>query len=201
MDLKDRENNIILSTAYLPPLSYVSAMQTAENCFIENQETYQRQSYRNRTNIYSPNGKLALIIPVKAKNHSKIKEVEIDYSTNWQIQHWRGISTAYKNSAFFFHYEERFLPFYKEKKQRFLLDFNMDLLHEIIRIFKLEVPIHFTENFEKNYLLAKDCRNSIHPKKETSLTLPQYFQVFHDKHSFIKDLSIIDYLFNMGPQF
>ena len=85
--------------------------------------------------------------------------------------------------------------------QRFLLDFNMDLLHEIISIFKLEVPIHFTEIFEKKYLHAKDYRNSIHPKKETSLALPQYFQVFQDKHSFIKDLSIIDYLFNMGPQF
>jgi hypothetical protein len=201
MDLKDQENNIILSTAYLPPLSYVKAMQTAENCFIENQETYQRQSYRNRTHIYSPNGKLALIIPVKAKNHSKIDEVEIDYSTNWQMQHWRSITAAYSNAAFFIHYEERLSRFFKEKKQRFLLDFNMNILHELNAIFGIHTPIKYTENFEKNYSIAKDFRNSIHPKKQTALSLPEYFQVFQDKHSFIKDLSIIDYLFNMGPQF
>ncbi len=199
MDLKAQKDTMILSTAYFPPISYFMAMQNAEEIHIENKETYERQSYRNRANIYSPNGKLALIIPVKAKNHSKIDEVEIDYSTNWQMQHWRGITAAYSNAAFFIHYEEKLSRFFIEKKHRLLIDFNMDILQELTAIFGIETSIKYTGNYEKVYTTAKDLRNSIHPKKQAALNLPPYFQVFQEKHGFMEDLSIIDYLFNMGP--
>jgi len=95
-------------------------------------------------------------------------------------------------------YEDEFSIFY-EKKFPFLFDYNEQLLQFILKSLKLKIEIKYTDSYEANYPDLVDLRTSINPKKETDFDQKTYFQVFEDRKGFIKNLSIIDLLFNQGP--
>ena len=197
-----KQTPILLSTAYLPPLTYFVKIINCNNIVIEHFETYPKQTYRNRCEIYSANGMLSLTIPVIKPNgnHTLTKDIEISNVNNWQKIHWRAIESAYSSSPFFMYYRDLFYPFY-EKKYKYLLDFNNSLLELILKILKIAVNINTTLKFEKQPNDTKDMRNAIHPKKATDAyfeQMPFYTQVFHDKYGFLSNLSIIDLLFNEG---
>ncbi|MEO6304205.1 MAG: WbqC family protein [Bacteroidia bacterium] len=194
----------LLSSAYWPNLHYFYYLLNSDTVTIESQENYHKQSYRNRTQILAANGKLDLSIPVKKLNTKElIKDIEISYSENWQINHWRAITSAYKNSPYFEFFEEDLNYFYS-KEFKFLIEYNTEQLKLIFKLLKLKKEVFFTNAFEKepNYL---DLRNSIHPKIEfkedanvsTRLEIP-YYQTFESKFPFHPNLSILDLLFNKG---
>ena len=110
-------DNYYLSTAYLPPVAYVKVISGSSATFIEKFENYQKQSYRNRCYIYSANGPLPLIIPiVRGGDDRKIDTIRIDYSKEWQKQHWRAIFSAYNTSPFFDYYKDDIYPFYWRRR-------------------------------------------------------------------------------------
>lgn len=196
------DTNLVLPSFYLPPINAVSAIHAHRgNLIIEKFEHFPKQTYRNRAAIYSPNGKLDLIIPVVkgAKVHTVIKDVRISYESNWQRLHWLSLQTSYRRSAYFEFYEDYFAPFYS-KKYDFLFDFNLELLQQLLQLLKIKKEVMLTDSYKKEYVDAADLRDSIHPKKtfEKSDT-KTYFQVFEPKHGFFPNLSIIDLLFNQGP--
>ncbi|MDQ3191592.1 MAG: WbqC family protein [Bacteroidota bacterium] len=193
------QNTCYLSTAYLAPVSYYVCLANFNDVFIENHETFAKQSYRNRCGIYTANGVLNLSIPVNAANHSLIKEVKIDNSKNWQRQHWRSIMSAYNASPFFIYYDYELQPFY-EKSFNYLLDFNNEIQQKLLSLLNFSVKITPTSDFEKSLNKDLDFRQLIHPKKNSLFNLQEYNQVFNDKHGFIPDLSILDLLFNQGPE-
>jgi len=205
--LKSRENRVILSTAYLPPVEYISAIYNSSGTVIEQCERFQKQSYRSRCHIYSASGLLALTIPVsRAQGHYlPIREMRIDYSAKWQQEHWRAIVSAYRTSPFFEYYEDDFAPFY-HKRYEFLFDFNTELLTMILSLMGVKCNIEYTQEFLHEYSSRDvlDMREVIHPKREpfnynTGKKSGQYFQVFAHKHGFISNLSSADLLFNEGP--
>src|SRR6056297_2606480 len=196
-------NKVLLSTAYLPPLQYFSKLIKYDEIFIEAHENFIKQTYRNRCNIYGANGLLALSIPVKKNNtKTKIKDITIDYDTNWRKMHWKSIESAYRSSAFFEFYADYLVPFY-HKKYQFLIDFNQDLLKMLADQLEINMNIAYTEKyFFPEDTLFDDFRDIIHPKKkleDPNFKAVEYFQVFSEKHGFIPNLSIIDLLFNLGP--
>ena len=127
---------MILSTAYLPPVEYISAIYHSEKAEIEQYERYQKQSYRSRCHIYGASGLLPLTIPVSRLNghYLPIREMKIDYSGKWQQEHWRAIVSAYRTSPFFEYYEDDFAPFYKTVKYENLFDFNLELINLICQL-------------------------------------------------------------------
>jgi len=130
--------------------------------------------------------------------HRPIKDVRISYEFNWQRIHWLSLQTSYRSSAFFEFYEDDFAPFY-EKKRKFLVDYNQELLTLISRLLKLNIL--FTPTTEYKPVEAElDFRIAIHPKKESLFSIKPYYQVFEDRNGFIENLSIVDLLFNQGPQ-
>ncbi len=196
------EKGAIVPLFYLPPVEYFSNLIAfKDDLLMEKFEHFPKQTYRNRASIYSPNGKLDLIIPVVkgSRVHTKMKDVRISYEADWQRLHWMSLQTCYRSSAYFEYYEHDFVRFY-EKKPEFLFDFNLEILELLLRLLRVKADLRFSESYETAYEGRKDFRELIHPKKPSGYTWKPYFQVFQDRHGFMPNLSIADLLFNHGPQ-
>ncbi|MDN3583271.1 WbqC family protein [Mucilaginibacter flavus] len=197
------EKGAVLPMFYLPPVEYFARLNTYKpDILIEREEHFPKQTYRNRANIYSPEGILPLVVPVVkgSKTHTKIKDVKISYDFRWQRIHWQSLEACYRRSAYFEYYEDDFAAFYDKKKQiNFLFDFNEELLHLLLKFTKIKVDIKYTEEYHPTYSVP-DYRASITPKKESELQQKPYFQVFEERQGFLQNLSIVDLLFNQGPQ-
>jgi hypothetical protein len=195
--------NICLTSAYLAPVEYYSAMAKADTVFLEHCEFYEKQSYRNRCNIAGANGQLALTIPVEKSKGSRMltRDVRISEHSDWQLQHWRSIESAYNSTPFFEYYRDDLIPFY-EKNWIFLWDFNTEIQTKMLELLDLQVDIQLTKEYKVDFdENVQDVRNSIHPKKETDVgSLKTYYQVFEQRFGFIPNLSSIDLLFNMGNE-
>lgn len=195
--------SLLLSANYFPAVSYFHAIhQNNMGVIVEKYEHYPKQTYRNRTRIATANGILNLTLPIQhgRKEHIAMKDVKINYDHDWQRLHWLSIQTAYRSSAYFEYYEDDFAGFF-EKKEEFLLDYNVAQLELLLKILKINVPLSFTDRYEKDPTGVADYRGIIHPKKESVYKNPKpYYQVFEEKHGFIADLSIMDLIFNQGPQ-
>jgi hypothetical protein len=170
---------------------------------MERYENYVKQSYRNRCEILTSNGILPLIIPIKRRHGEKmpVKDVRIDYDTNWQTIHWRAISAAYSSSPFFNYYIDDLLPFY-ENREEFLFDFNLKLIFKLMEICGISTKIEFTSHYESHYEDALDFRTSLSSKSknnsDNSYKPTPYYQVFRDKANFQPNLSILDLVCNEG---
>lgn len=172
----------------------------AGSIVIEREESYAKQTYRNRCEINSANGRISLTIPVIKTNgnHTKTKDIKIDYSQKWQLNHWRAIVSAYNQSPYFLFYRDAFEIFYLNR-YTFLLDYNLQLLDVILKILKVEPKVEFTQFFEKPAPDGVfDLRSEITPKKKSILDFTSYHQVFSDRAEFIPNLSIVDLIFNLG---
>ncbi len=200
-------NVAVLSTAYFPPIEYFCKILRYNSILIEKHETYPKQTYRNRCEIYSANGLLSLSIPVIKPNgnSSKINEILIDNSVKWRKEHWRAIESAYRSSAYFEYLRDYFYPFY-EKEWQLLWEFNMKIIETLMDILEMETPINETYSFTK--VLPKnisDYRFTITPKgktnrEERSVVFKPYYQVFAQKHGFMSNLSILDLICNCGME-
>jgi hypothetical protein len=201
-ELKSQQNIILLSTAYLPPVEYFAYLLHYQEIRIETQETYPKQTFRNRAEIYTEKGKMALSIPVTKPegNHTKTFDIKINNNERWQLNHWRAIEAAYIASPFYLYYKDEIMPFFKNS-QKELLELNSRLTKVICNLIGIETELHFTDHFEKNPENILDLRFDIHPKKPSTIEhFPNYDQVFADRYGFIPNLSIIDLLFNLGPE-
>ncbi|MFA5727569.1 MAG: WbqC family protein [Saccharofermentanaceae bacterium] len=189
---------MIIPTAYLPPVGYMVHIFCVEEVVIEGHETYSKQTYRNHCNIYGPNGKQMLVIPVIRVNgnHTSTKDIRISAHEPWQKIHWRSIQTAYNNSPFFLYYQDEFVPFFT-RHYDFLLDFNTDLLLLLLKLTKSTIRVSFSDHFIHGSLLKS--REDMVSKKNIYNNSP-YFQPFASKSGFISNLSVIDCLFNLGPE-
>ncbi|TKC10197.1 hypothetical protein FA048_08345 [Pedobacter polaris] len=187
---------------YLPPVSYFTALKEHHfDYVIEKHEHFVKQTYRNRASIASPDGILDLMIPVVkgSKFHTPIKDVKISYDSKWQRLHWLSLQTCYRSSAYFEYYEDGLVPFYT-KKYDFLLDYNLELLNWILKQMKQSSPENFTQEYEKEIGTELDFRDKFNKNTIHIGETKTYFQVFSDRNKFIPNLSIVDLLFNQGPQ-
>lgn len=194
---------IILPICYLPPVSYVKTLidHASGDILMEQHEHYPKQTYRSRASILGANGKLNLYVPVQKGRgvHTRMKDVRISYDAPWQRLHWLSLQTAYRSSPYFEYYEDDFAPFYSSKHE-FLMDFNMELTQLIIHLLKAEVSWMLTDTYQDPHPDGEDYRQRIHPKREPVTNIDPYRQVFSDRFGFTSDLSVVDLLFNEGPQ-
>lgn len=199
--------NIYLSSAYLAPIQYYSKFVNGSEIIIEKNDSYLKQTYRNRCIIASANGPISLSIPVIHSSLEKtlMKDIRIAEHGNWQHMHWNAIISAYNSTPFFEYYQDDFYPFY-HKKYAFLFDFNEELQNLILNLLNIDLPkIMCTSEYKTEITDGSDLRDVIHPKKDWKVLDPDfisqpYYQVFVRKYGFLENLSIIDLLFNMGNE-
>ena len=162
-------------------------------------QNYIKQTYRNRTFIHSANGLQILTVPVK---HSKIKfsmlEAKIDNSIAWQKNHWRSIESAYSSSPFFEFYKDSLEKIYI-KEYIYLTKFNFDIIKLILEWTDIEIKSELSKDYKIGYENSLDLRKNMENKKYSCSENLKYRQVFSDKNGFLNDLSIIDLIFNEGP--
>ena len=194
------EQHILIYPSYFPSIATMVAMAKADKITLETQDNYQKQTYRNRAHIAHSNGKLLLNIPIRhSKNirHQKTKDVAPENNFSWLSEHWKSIQVAYRTSPYFEFYEDDLTPLFKNPVLK-LQDFNIQILNTIAELIALETPITTSSVFQKNTQL-QDMRHLVNCKKEPSYNFDTYHQVFEGNHGHIENLSILDLLFNEGP--
>lgn len=222
--MNNRFSECILSTAYFPPVEYFVALANSEKAVIERCEIYQKQSYRTRCHIYSANGLLVLTLPVlrtvpeepvpgypeyaqmNVKTHKAyIKDIRIDYTKPWLQQHKRALEAAYQSSPFFEYYMDDIFGLL-DRKEKYLLDLNTGLTELLAELTGISVCLSGTESYRETYPAGiPDLRTRIHPKNKEKTFLQEcnmekpYYQVFSGKQGFLPNLSVLDLLFNEGP--
>ena len=190
----------VFCTAYFPCISYLARYIEDSSPVIEVWETYHKQTYRNRCRVMTANGVESLSVPVIKVNgnHTMTKDVIISYKEHWQQIHRRCLESAYKASPYFDHYYPFLKPIFEERFER-LIDLNDKALEAILKILKVKKEIIHTNDYLPNP--DNDLREAFSPKTIPNPELfPEYYQVFSAKYPFAPDLSILDLIFNEGPQ-
>ena len=160
----------LLQTTYFGPVQWYQKLYRYDHCLIEQYDSYQKQTYRNRCIVATANGLQALTVPVEVNGEKcLVKDVRISDHNNWRRVHWNALMSAYSESPFFDYYADDIRPFF-EKRYDYLVDFNEAIRH------------------------AK------HPQPDSDFEPRPYWQVFSSKHGFLSNLSILDLLFCMGPE-
>ena len=182
---------------YFGPIDYYAEMVKSQSLNIEVCENFQKQTYRNRMNILGANGKLMLNIPTLHDGTRIFKDLQPSYEYDWQKEHIKSLKSAYQSSPYFEYYEDDIIPIL-EKKEKFLLDLNLNTIEFINQKLNLDLEIKQTEFYQ---IIDKefDFRNQFSAKKPAQYELTEYAQVFDDKFEFVSDLSILDLLFSEGP--
>ena len=190
----------ILSTAYFPNIEYISKFLLHDKIIIEANENYIKKTFRNRCNILSANGIITLSVPVIQNKNEKtlMKNTHISYAENWQKEHLTALESAYNSSPFFEFYIDDFKHFFTKKYEN-LFNFNAEILELILQIIGVKKQTKLTSEFieiENNY---SDFRFSISKTRNPNFD-KKYVQVFAEKFNFVPNLSILDVIFNLGPE-
>lgn len=190
--------NILIHPSYFPSISQFVAIAKAAQVTFEMDDNYQKQTNRNRMQIYSPNGLQLLNIPIKHTKdaHQKTKDVQIETTFDWQKQHFKSLEAAYRTSPFFEYFEDDLAPIF-QKKHTFLMDLNFETMEFVSKCLKLDFSYDETTEYFHEVADKTDYRFLVNGKKDTNI-FDSYTQVFGNKHGFINNLSILDLLFNEG---
>jgi len=150
----------------------------SEPATIEQMESFEKQTFRNRSLIRDAKGDLVrLTVPVKKVEHKQLtRDIEISYQTRWQHQHWVTLVSTYQHTPYFLYFADYLRPFY-EKEYKWLLDLNDELNETLVALLKKERPI----------------ANSQQPMFRT---MDWSEEIWTDRHPWQTELSILDTLFD-----
>lgn len=190
----------ILSTAYFGPVQWYQKLYRYDRVLIDVQESFQKQTFRNRCQIATTQGIQALTVPVVHGTDNHVQSIGISDHGNWRHLHWQALQTAYGDSPFFEYYEDDIRPFFTERNWERLVDYNDAICRKMCDLLDIHPNCErCTMHDEQN----KDFRTAInpkHPQPDPDFAPRPYYQVYRQKHGFLPNLSILDLLFNMGPE-
>ncbi len=201
----------LLQTTYFGPIQWYQKLYRYDQTLIEQYDTYQKQTYRNRCVIATANGLQALTVPVehnvqRSMFNVQCKDLRISDHNQWRRVHWNALQSAYSESPFFDYYADDIRPFF-EKKYEFLVDFNEAIRQTVCDLLDIQPKVEYTSSFlsplTSHLSPLDDFREVInvkHPQADADFQPRRYWQVFEGKHGFQANLSILDLLFNMGNE-
>ena len=185
---------------YFSPISQYAAIAQSKEVVFENEDNFQKQSYRNRCYIFGANGKQLLNVPVKntiVNGRKKTKDTLVENDFPWQSQHLKSLQSAYSKSPFFEFYIDDLLPIF-EKKYKYLTDLNIDSYLFLTDALQINQVYSKTEEYNLP-VDTQDFRQLANVKQHPDIQPEKYIQMFDEKHGFISNLSTLDLLFMEGP--
>lgn len=191
----------LLSTTYFGPIQWYQKLCRYDSVLLEQHESFQKQTFRNRCVIAATNGLQTLTVPV-VREGTMIRDIRVSDHANWRHQHWHALMSAYSESPFFEYYADDIRPFF-ERRWTFLYDFNMDICSKVCELLDIRPDIRHTDDFVRSASASDDFRDAInpkHPQPDAGFSPRRYYQVYERKYGFQPNLSILDLLFNMGPE-
>ena len=210
----------LLQTTYFGPIQWYQKLYRYDRCLIEQYDSYQKQTYRNRCLIATANGVQALTVPVEhnvqcsSQGHTlkermfnvQCKDLRISDHNQWRRVHWNALQSAYSESPFFDYYADDLHPFF-ERKYNYLIDFNEAIRQKICELIDIQPQVEYTSSYISNLTSQtsnltdyRDVIHAKHPQPDDTFEAKRYWQVFQHKHGFLPNLSILDLLFCMGPE-
>ena len=193
-------DSVLLHPSYFPTIAQMAAIAQAKEVLFEVQDNYQKQTYRNRALIAHAQGSLLLNIPVKHTHNGVRKrtdEILVEPNEPWQMQHWKSLQTAYRKSPYFEFYEDELEIIFKRPVTH-LMEHNLFIFELLKELLGITSEVVLTTEYHKKPQQA-DFRDLIKVKNSFKIEFQPYIQVFGDRHGFIPNLSILDVLFNEGP--
>ena len=196
----------LLQTTYFGPVQWYQKLKRYDHCVIEQYDSYQKQTYRNRCVIATANGLQALTVPVDHSpltiDHVQCKDLRISDHNQWRRVHWNALQSAYSESPFFEYYADDIRPFF-EQKYEFLIDFNEAIRQKMCELLDIYTSVSYSSGFRVHGSGFMDFREVIHakhPQDDPDFQPRSYWQVFQHRYGFQPNLSILDLLFCMGPE-
>ena len=205
----------LLQTTYFGPIQWYQKLYRYDHCLIEQYDSFQKQTYRNRCVIATANGIQTLTVPIENEKGEMrnekclLSDVRISDHNQWRRVHWNALQSAYSESPFFEYYADDLHPFF-EQRYEYLLDFNEAIRQKICNLIDIHPKVEYTPEYISHFspLIShlsplddfRDVINAKHPLPDADFTPKAYWQVFQHKHGFLPNLSILDLLFNMGPE-
>lgn len=195
----------LLSSAYFGPVQWFQKLHRYDRCLIERYDNYVKQTYRNRCVIAATGGPQTLTVPIERYDGCKclMRDIRISDHGVWRHVHWNAIVSSYGESPFFDYYADDILPFF-ERRWKYLYDFNLDITHTVCSLLDIRPVIEPTSDYILTEdVAADDFRDAIrpkHPLPDAAFEPRPYYQVYSRKHGFLPNLSILDLLFNEGPE-
>ncbi len=195
---------LLIEPQFFPPIQYITKFLTNELIALDDLGLYTKQSYRNRSYVFTGNKVQSIQVPVKqGKSTVPFKDVKIDYSRNWPREHWVTIQSAYGKTPFFDYYRDEVEAILKAK-YCFLLDLDLATIQMVLKKLSIKTDVTLLSEYHGYKTELVDCLSHIHPKKPEAadpyFRQKQYIQAFHERFDFVPNLSILDLLFNKGPE-
>lgn len=195
----------LLATTYFGPVQWYQKLNQSDRCLIERHDHFIKQTYRNRCVIATTNGLQALTVPIERYEglHCAMRNIRISDHGSWRHLHWNALQSAYGESPFFEFYADDIRPFF-ERRWEFLVDFNMEITQKMCELLDIQPHIMLTDAYiSADEEGVTDYRDAIRPKNplpDDRFQPRRYYQVYEQKHGFQPNLSILDLLFNEGPE-
>ncbi len=203
-----RNNGVVLNLPYAGCVWHWAQMLAAEKVVFEACGAYQRRTSRTRTSIVSASGALDISVPVERDSALRYKEIRINRNTDWATQHFRALMAAYNSTPFFEFFADDFAALYN-RRHDYIWDLNVDMMHLVADLMGVELEYDFTSDFVPAPDGYSDLRIAIEPKYQHLLSRSDsgqqvvaepYYQVFQQRLGFVPGASVLDVLFNLGPE-
>ncbi len=203
MDIESKNITLIIENQFFGTTNWYKSLFQFSNIIIEQYESYQKMSFRNRCVVAGSNGPVHLSVPLeKGRDRQElVKEVRINYSGRWRKEHLRTLDSCYSRSPFYEYYRDDVRRLW-EQEDVFLFDKNMSILDWLKKVLAPPANISVSESYRKEYPEGiTDLRGRILPKNfQEQPAVCRYTQVFEERTGFLPNLSILDLLFCAGPE-
>lgn len=195
----------LLASTYFGPVQWYQKLNQSDCCLIERHDHFVKQTYRNRCVIATTSGLQVLTVPIERYEgaHCEMRDIRISDHGSWRHLHWNALQSAYGESPFFEFYADDLRPFF-ERRWELLFDFNTAITRKMCELLDVHPQIAFTEVYasaeEEGVTDFRDAIRPKHPLPDDGFRPRRYYQVYEQKHGFQPNLSILDLLFNEGPE-